>query len=60
MKQKKKNLSLKQRAKRIAEIDEQITVLFEELHSLYRDGISTEEHNKLWEIVMADGKSHWS
>lgn len=53
-------LSLKQRAKRIAEIDEQITVLFEKLHSLYRDGISAEEHNKLWNMVMADGKSHWS
>ncbi len=59
MKQTKK-LSLKQKAKRIAEIDEQITVLFEELHSPYRDGISTEDHNKLWDIVMSDGKSHWS
>lgn len=58
--EKTKRLSLKQRAKRIAEIDEQISVLFEELHSLYRDGISTEEHNKLWDMVMADGKSHWS
>lgn len=55
-----KKLNLKQRAKRIAEIDEQISALFEELHSLYRDGISTEEHNKLWDMVMADGKSHWS
>lgn len=58
--EKTKRLSLKQRAKRIAEIDEQISALFEELHSLYRDGISTEEHNKLWDMVMADGKSHWS
>ena len=55
-----KKMTLKQRAKRIAEIDEQITVLFDELHSLYRDGISTEEHNKLWDMVIADGKSHWS
>lgn len=55
-----KKLSLRQRAKRIAEIDEQITMLFDELHSLYRDGISTEEHNKLWDMVKADGKSHWS
>lgn len=53
-------MTLTQRAKRIAEIDEQITVLFDELHSLYRDGISTEEHNKLWDMVMKDGKSHWS
>lgn len=53
-------MTLKQRAKRIAEIDKQITVLYDELHSLYRDGISTEEHNKLWDMVMADGKSHWS
>lgn len=53
-------MTLRQRAKRIAEIDEQITVLFDEFHSLYRDGISTEEHNKLWDMVMADGKSHWS
>lgn len=60
MESKWKNMTLKQRAKRIREIDEQITVLFDELHSLYRDGISTEEHNKLWDIVMADGKSHWS
>lgn len=58
--EKTKRLNLKQRAKRIAEIDEQISALFEELHSLYRDGISTEEHNKLWDMVMADGKSHWS
>lgn len=58
--EKTKRLNLKQRAKRIAEIDEQISALFEELHSLYRDGISTEEHNKLWGMVMADGKSHWS
>lgn len=55
-----KSMMLTQRAKRIAEIDEQITVLFDELHSLYRDGISTEEHNKLWDMVMKDGKSHWS
>lgn len=60
MESKWKNMTLKQRAKRIREIDEQITVLFDELHSLYRDGISTEEHNKLWDMVMADGKSHWS
>lgn len=58
--EKTKKSNLKQRAKRIAEIDEQISALFEELHSLYRDGISTEEHNKLWDMVMADGKSHWS
>lgn len=58
--EKTKRLNLKQRAKRIAEIDEQISALFEELRSLYRDGISTEEHNKLWDMVMADGKSHWS
>lgn len=58
--EKTKRLNLKQRAKRIAEIDEQISALFEELHSLYRDGISAEEHNKLWDMVMADGKSHWS
>lgn len=55
-----KSMTLTQRAKRIAEIDEQITVLFDELHSLYRDGISTDEHNKLWDMVMKDGKSHWS
>lgn len=60
MENKWKNMTLKQRAKRITEIDEQITVLFDELHSLYRDGISTEEHNKLWDMVMKDGKSHWS
>lgn len=60
MENKWKNMTLKQRAKRITEIDEQITVLFDELHSLYRDGISTEEHNKLWGMVMKDGKSHWS
>lgn len=54
------SMTLTQRAKRIAEIDEQITVLFDELHSLYLDGISTEEHNKLWDMVMKDGKSHWS
>lgn len=60
MESKWKNMTLKQRAKRIREIDEQITVLFDELHSLYRDGISTEEHNNLWNMVMADGKSHWS
>lgn len=60
MQKNRKEMTLKQRAKRIAEIDEQITVLFDELHSLYRDGISTEEHNKLWDMVMADGKSHWS
>lgn len=39
MENKWKNMTLKQRAKRITEIDEQITVLFDELHSLYRDGI---------------------
>lgn len=49
-----------QRAKRIAEIDEQITGLFKELHSLYRDGLTTEEHNRLWDMVMSDGKHHWS
>lgn len=60
MQKSQKKMTLEQRAKRIAEIDEQIKVLFDELHSLYRDGISTEEHNKLWDMVMADGKSHWS
>lgn len=52
--------SLRQRAERISEIDKQISVLFEELHSLYRDGLTTEEHNKLFDMVMSDGKPHWS
>lgn len=60
MENKWKGMTLRQRAKRIAEIDEQITVLFDELHSLYRDGISTKEHNELWDMVMSDGKPHWS
>lgn len=60
MENKWKGMTLKQRAKRITEIDEQITVLFDELHSLYRDGISTKEHNELLNMVASDGKSHWS
>ena len=52
--------SLRQPANRIAELDAQITALFDELHALYRDGLTTEEHNKLWDMVMSDGKSHWS
>lgn len=60
MHQKQRKMTLKQRAKRIAEIDIQLSALFEELHSLYRDGLTTEEHNKLWEMVMSDGEPHWS
>lgn len=56
----KEGQSLRQRAKRIAELDEQIAALFEELHILYRDGLTTNEHNKLWNMVMSDGKAHWS
>lgn len=52
--------SLRQRANRIAEFDAQITALFDELHALYRGGLTTEEHNKLWDMVMSDDKSHWS
>lgn len=60
MQENRKHMTLKQRAKRIAEIDEQITLLFDELHGLYRDGLTSDEHNKLWDMVMRDGKSHWS
>lgn len=60
MENKWEGMTLKQRAKRITEIDEQITVLFDELHSLYRDGISAKEHNELWNMVASDGKPHWS
>lgn len=38
MESKRKGMTLRQRAKRIAEIDEQITVLFDELHSLMSYG----------------------
>lgn len=51
--------TLKQRAERIREIDKQITALFDELHSLYRDGITQEEHDRLFNMVTNDGESHW-
>lgn len=54
------NKSLCQRAERIRELDKQITVLFDELRPLYRDDITTEEHNKLFDMVASDGKPHWS
>lgn len=53
------NKTLSQRAVRIREIDKQITALFDELRSLYRDGITQEEHNRLFDMVVSDGESHW-
>lgn len=52
-------MSIRKRAERIREIDKQITALFDELHSLYRDGITQEEHNRLFNMVVNDGESHW-
>lgn len=54
-----KEMSLEQRMIRIREIDEQLTLLHNEQQELYRNGLTTEEHNILFDMVMADGKSHW-
>lgn len=43
----------------ILEIDRRITSMFYELHSLYKEGLTIDEKNELWNIVMSDGKSHW-
>ena len=50
---------LKERAKRIREIDELITKLFKEHEQLMYDGLTNEEHNRLHDLVHSDGKSHW-
>lgn len=52
-------MTLRKGAERIREIDKRITALFNELHSLYRDGITQEEHVRLFNLVTNDGKSHW-
>ena len=52
-------MKLIDRVKRIREIDKQITALMDELHSLYYDGLTTAEHNRLYDKVMSDGESHW-
>ena len=52
-------MKLTDRVKRIREIDKQITALMDELHSLYYDGLTTAEHNRLYDKVMSDGESHW-
>lgn len=54
----KKSMSLKDRCIRIRQIDEVQIRLSNERHELYYDGLTVEQHNKLWDMVMADGKPH--
>lgn len=51
--------TLKQRVERIREIDQELTKLFAELHKEYYEDLSMEEHNRLFDMVSADGKPHY-
>ena len=55
-----KKMTLKERAKRISELDVEQSRICEERDRLYYEGLTNDEHNKLWDMVMSDGKSHWS
>lgn len=52
--------AMKDRATRIQDIDSLMHLLCEERDRLMYDGLSTEEHNRLVELVRADGKSHFA
>lgn len=52
--------AMKDRATRIQEIDSLMHLLCEERDRLMYDGLSREEHNRLVELVRADGKSHFA
>lgn len=55
-----KTINFNQRIKRIEEINAQITDLVEELYGLYKDHLSPEERNKLWNRIDSDPKSYWN
>ena len=52
--------ALKDRATRIQDIDTLMHALCEERDRLMYDGLSREDHNKLVDLVRADGKSHFA
>ena len=52
--------ALKDRATRIQDIDSLMHRLCEDRDRLMYDGLSREDHNRLVELVRADGKSHFA
>lgn len=50
---------LRWRCGRIREIDAEIAELFKEHRRLYYEGLTMEQHNKLFDMVTQDGKSHY-
>lgn len=60
MAQEELHMPLKKRCERIREIDDALKQLFKEQYKLYHDGLTIEQHNKLHDMVMSDGESHFS
>jgi uncharacterized tellurite resistance protein B-like protein len=52
------NKELQAVVKRLREIDIEITRLFDEQREI-KSNLTTEERNKVFDMVMSDGKSHW-
>lgn len=52
------NRELKDLAIRIQEIDEQLHILFARREEL-KEGLTQEEKNKLYDLIMSDHKSHY-
>ena len=50
--------ALQERVKRIQEIDNLIHLLYTERDQLMYEGLTREQHNELFDLVRADGKSH--
>lgn len=52
------DMSLKERCIRIRQIDELSIILSKERDELYHSGLTIEQHNRLFDMVEADGKPH--
>lgn len=55
----KKYRTLKARCERLREIDVELSRLFDERRAVAEEGLSQEQRNKLFSMVMSDGKPHW-
>lgn len=55
----KKYRTLRARCERLREIDAELSHLHDERSAIATEGLTQEQRNKLFDMVMSDGKPHW-
>lgn len=56
----KRYRTIKARCERLREIDVELSRLHNEREAIATEGLTQEQRNKLFDMVMSDGKSHWT